>query len=288
MQNTPPKEKVVLMDDAAQKADILLQALKYIKKFEGKVIVIKYGGNAMENETLQASVLQDISMLIRLGLQIVVVHGGGLKIDQELAKQGIKKKTINGLRVTDDVTLKIVVETLRIINKECVDGLKQAGVRAQDYTAGMFLTKAQDVRLGHVGDITKVDSRKLLKAMAYGIVPVVSCYGQDKDGHLHNINADTAATKVAEVLKAEKLTILTNIDGVRDADGTRINHLSVADIPRYIENGVIHGGMIPKVWACADAVQHGVKKAHLLDGTVPRALLLEVFTDGGIGTEIVK
>jgi acetylglutamate kinase len=277
-----------MMDEAAQKADILLQALKYVKKFEGKVIVIKYGGNAMENEALQASVFQDISMLVRLGLQIVVVHGGGLKIDAELAERGIQKKTIDGLRVTDDETLKVVVKTLQAVNKECVDGLKQAGISAQDYTDGMFITKAQDVRLGHVGDITKVNSMALLKAMAYGIVPVVSCYGKDKSGHLHNINADTAATKVAEVLKAEKLTILTNIDGVRDADGKRINHLNVADITRYIDSGVIRGGMIPKVWACADAVKHGVKKAHLIDGTVPRALLLEVFTDGGIGTEIVK
>ncbi len=276
------------MNEAAQKADILLQALKYIKKFEGKIIVIKYGGNAMENETLQAAVFQDISMLARLGLQIVVVHGGGLKIDAELTRKGIQKKTIDGLRVTDEETLKIVVKTLRAVNKECVEGLKQVGIQAQDYTKGMFVTKAQDVRLGHVGDITKVNSVSLLKAMAYGIVPVISCYGQDKDGHLHNINADTAATKVAEVLKAEKLTILTNIDGVRDADGKRINHLSVKDIPHYIENGVIRGGMIPKVWACADAVKHGVKKAHLIDGTVPRALLLEIFTDGGIGTEIVK
>jgi acetylglutamate kinase len=276
------------MNEAAEKAELLLQVLKYIQKFEGKIIVIKYGGNAMENEALQASVFQDISMLERLGLQIVIVHGGGLEIDAQLAKRRIPKKTIDGLRVTDDETLKVVVKTLRSVNKDCVEGLKKVGVRARDYTAGMFLTELKEARLGHVGNIIKVDSLSLLKPLGYGIVPVISCLGKDEHDQLHNINADTAATKLAEALHAEKLTILTNIDGVLDADGERISHLRVKDIPRYIESGVIRGGMIPKVWACADAVTHGVKKAHLLDGTVPRSLLLEIFTDGGIGTEIVK
>jgi len=276
------------MKDAAKKADILLQALKYIKQFEGKIIVIKYGGNAMENEELQASVFQDISMLARLGLQIVVVHGGGLRIDNELAEKGIPKEMIDGLRVTDDATLRVVIKSLKSVNKECVDGLKKVGVRAQNFTAGMFITKAKESQYGHVGDILKVNSEALLKPLAYGIVPVISSLGEDEYGHPHNINADTAATKIAEALKAEKLTILTNIDGVLDANGKRISHLRVKDIPRYIETGVIRSGMIPKVWACADAVKHGVNKAHLLDGTVPRALLLEIFTDGGVGTEIVK
>jgi acetylglutamate kinase len=280
--------KAVAMQDATQKADVLLQALKYIKEFDGKIIVIKYGGNAMENEEIQASVFQDINMLVRLGLQIVIVHGGGLEIDAQLAKRGIKKKTIDGLRVTDDATLEIVAKTLKSINKNCVDGLKKVGVRARNYTSGMFLTEAKEAQFGHVGDIISVNSTALLKPLAYGIVPVISCIGEDENGHPHNINADTAATKVAEALEAEKLTILTNIDGVLDAEGKRIAKLSVKDIPGYIEDGVIKGGMIPKVWACADAVSHGVNKAYLLDGTVPRALLLEVFTDEGVGTEIVK
>lgn len=276
------------MNEATQKADILLQALKYVKEFEGKIIVIKYGGNAMENDKLQASVFQDISMLARLGLQIVVVHGGGHKIDTELSKQGIKKQTIDGLRITDDKTLQVVIKSLEEVNKECVDGLKKVGIRAQNYTTSIFNTKTKDAKLGHVGEIVKVNTTALLKTMAYGIVPVISSLGKDKNGQLHNINADTAATKIAEALKAEKLTILTNIDGVLDAEGKRFSHLKVKDIPRFIESGVIRGGMIPKVWACADAVGNGVKKAHLLDGTIPRALLLEIFTDGGIGTEIVK
>lgn len=276
------------MQEAAQKADTLLQALKYIKKFEGKIIVIKYGGNAMESGALQSSVFQDISMLARLGLQIVVVHGGGHKIDTELAKKGMKKQTIDGLRVTDDATLKVVIKSLKAVNKECVDGLKKAGTKAQNLTPGVFITKAKSEQFGHVGMILKVNIISLLKPLAYGVVPVISSLGVDENGQSHNINADTAATKIAEALAAEKLTILTNIDGVLDANGKRISHLSVDDIPDYIEKGIIRGGMIPKVWACADAVNHGVKKAHLLDGTVPRALLLEIFTDKGVGTEIVK
>jgi acetylglutamate kinase len=276
------------MNEAAQKADILLQALKYVTKFEGKIIVIKYGGNAMENEYLQESVFQDISILVRLGLQIVVMHGGGPKIDAELAKQGIKKQTINGLRVTDDKTLKVVMKSLKDINEQCVNGLKVVGLQARDVTPGIFHTKVQHERYGHVGEIIKVNTKQILAALANGVVPVISSLGADESGQSHNINADTAATNVAKALKAEKLTILTNIDGVRDDKGKRITHLSVKDIPRYIEAGVIYGGMIPKVLACADAVNHGVKKAHLLDGTVPRALLLEIFTDVGVGTEIVK
>jgi acetylglutamate kinase len=276
------------MKEAVQKADILLQALKYIKKFEGKIIVIKYGGNAMESDTLQASVFQDIGMLARLGLKIIVVHGGGLKIDAELARQGIEKKTIEGLRVTDAKTLEIVTASLQEVNKECVDGLQQVGIKAHDFTKGVFLTKVRDQALGHVGDIIRVDTKPLLQSLEEGVVPVISSLGMDKNGQPHNINADTAATKVAEAVKAEKLTILTNIDGVLDSEGKRFSHLCVKDIPKYIESGVIRAGMIPKVLACADAVNNGVSKAHLIDGTVPRALLLEIFTDGGIGTEVVN
>ena len=200
------------MNEASQKADMLLQVLKYIKKFENKVIVIKYGGNAMESEAVQAAVFQDISMLVRLGLKIVVVHGGGLKIDEELARRGIEKKMIDGLRVTDATTLQVVVNSLSAVNKECVDGLKKVGVKAHDFTRGIFLTKALDEQFGHVGDIIKVNTGAIVKSLEKGVIPVISCLGQDKSKQTHNINADTAATKVAEALKAEKLTILTNID----------------------------------------------------------------------------
>ncbi len=274
--------------EAAKKADVLLEAVKYIKQFRDKTIVIKYGGSAMENHDFRTSVFEDISVLCNLGLQIVIVHGGGPMIDAELAKRGIKKRMIEGLRVTDDVTIQVVTESLKAVNKECVAGLAKIGLKAQDCTPHTLLTKVKDVRLGHVGDIIRVDTGRLMQSLAEGIIPVVSSLGEDEFSQAHNINADTAATKIAEALKAEKLTILTNIDGVKDANGKRINHLNVKDIDQYIKDGVIHGGMIPKVWACAHAASHGVHKAHLLDGTIPRALLLEIYTDAGIGTEIVQ
>ncbi len=277
-----------MMKQATQKADVLIEAVKYIKQFEGKIIVIKYGGNAMENEVLKNSVFEDISVLWQLGLQIVIVHGGGPLIDAELAKQGIEKQTIEGLRVTDDATLKVVEASLKAVNDECVAGLEKFGMKAQDCTLGTLLTEQLDERLGHVGNIIKVDTLQLLKPLAFGVIPVVSSLGQNAQGQLHNINADTAATKVAEALKAEKLTILTNIDSVMDANGERIRHLETKDIKQYIDSGVIHGGMIPKVRAAAHAASHGVSKAHLLNGTIPRALLLEIYTDAGIGTEIVQ
>ncbi len=274
--------------EASKKADALIEAAKYIKQFEGKIIVIKYGGNAMESRALKVSVFEDISVLTQLGLQIVIVHGGGPRIDAGLKKQGIPRRTIDGLRVTDYATLGVVIQSLKQINRQCVNGLKKIGVRAQDCTSGVLLTKQRDKRLGHVGDIVKVDTLLLLKTLAYGIVPVVSCLGADKQGQAHNINADTAATKIAEALKAEKLTILTNIDGVLDHNGQRIKHVDVKDVEHYIETGVVTGGMIPKVRACAHAASHGVHKAHLLNGTIPRALLLEIYTDEGVGTEFVR
>jgi acetylglutamate kinase len=275
------------MNETTKKIDTLLQALEYVKEFDGKVIVIKYGGSVIENKQLQASVFQDISLLSRLGLQIVIVHGGGPAINQALKERGIVSKAIDGLRVTDEQILRVVIESLKRINKDCVKGLIKAGVRAEDYTRNMLIAKQRDPRLGYVGDIVKLNTDVLIKALAYGIVPVVSCWGTDGAGQMYNINADTAAMHVAEALKAEKLTILTNIHGVLDGKGRRLAHIKVRDIPAYIEHDVIYGGMIPKVQACAEAVTHGVKKAHLIDGTIPRALLLEIFTEEGVGTEVV-
>lgn len=275
------------MQEAAQKAAVLLEAVKYIKQFENKIVVIKYGGNAMESESLKASVFEDMSVLAQLGLRLVIVHGGGPNIDAELQKHGIEKQFIDGLRVTDDATLKIVAETLAAVNQDCLKGLANVGMRAQDYALGSLRTEKLDERLGHVGKVVEVNTEPLLAALADGVVPVVSSLGQDADGQIHNVNADTAATKLAEALRAEKLTILTNVDGVLDDHGRRVSHISIDEIDGYVARGVIHGGMIPKVEACAHAVRHGVQKAHLLNGTIPRALLLEIYTDAGVGTEIV-
>ncbi|MEK7594202.1 MAG: acetylglutamate kinase [Patescibacteria group bacterium] len=277
------------MKEAIQKAEILMEAARYIQQFEGKIIVIKYGGNAMfGDEDGEDPVLQDIAMLSKLSLKIVVVHGGGPKIDQAMDSHGIKKKTVDGLRVTDGPTLQIVSEVLGEVNQQCVDGLEKNGVKAESFTEGIFNTEIEDDRLGYVGTVVGVNTDVLLDKIEAGIVPVISSLGKDSSGQATNINADTAASKLAIALNAEKLTILTNVDSVLDSNKQRVAHIGVDEVEDYIEAGTVHGGMIPKIRACAEAADHGVGKAHLINGTIYRALLIELFTDQGIGTEIVK
>ncbi len=277
-----------MIQEATEKAHILVEAIKYIKQFEHKIIVVKYGGNAMEDETLRESVLEDVAMLRQLGLKIVLVHGAGPRIDAETAKQGLHKKVVHGLRVTDEPTLQIVQKVLADINQDCVARLRAHKAQAQDCTDGTLLTKMTDPALGFVGEIIDVRTELLMQAMNQGIIPVISSIGQDASGQLTNINADTVATKIAAALQAEKLTILTNVNAVLDTEGQRVAHLTTIEAEALINNGTIHTGMIPKVQACIKAAAAGVRKAHLLNGTVPRALLIEIFTDKGIGTEIVK
>jgi acetylglutamate kinase len=277
-----------MMEEAKQKADTLVEAINYINKFEGKIVVVKYGGNAMENEELKEAVLTDISMLSQLGLKIVLVHGGGPEIDAELKKKKIEKKVIDGLRVTDEITMKVVAKSLKKINKDLLKILRKTGAKAKDCTKNLLLTVMMDERLGYVGEVKTVKKDALLRKLEKGIIPVIACMGKDiETGHVTNINGDTAATEVAMALKAEKLTILTNVDGVLK-NGELLAHLTLKDVKKYIANGVISEGMIPKVLACVDAVNKGVKKAHLINGTTKRALLIEIFTEKGIGTEIVK
>lgn len=273
---------------ALAKAVTLVEAFGWVKKFEGKIIVIKYGGNAMNGDSRQDPVLEDIAMLAKMGLKIVVVHGGGPKIDAALKSRGIQKKLIDGLRVTDKTTLSVVSEVLQDVNRDCVEGLRKAGVKARNCTDGTFTTVIHNPKLGYVGSIINVNTNRLLQRLADGVVPVISSLGKDNSGHLTNINADTAAAKLAIALRAEKLTILTNVDSVIDEQGARIRHIAVEEVEDYINSGVVHGGMIPKVRACAEAADHGVKKAHLVNGTASRTLLVEIFTDEGIGTEIVN
>lgn len=276
------------MKRATEKAQILVEAIDYINKFAEKTVVVKYGGNAMENDELKQSVLADISMLSRLGLKIVVVHGGGPGIDAGMKKKKIEKKVVDGLRVTDERTMKIVEKVLKSVNNECVEILKKTGAKAKDCTKNLLRTKMKDERLGFVGEITDVDNKKIARMLDHGTIPVVSSLGVDeKTAHATNINADTAATKIAISLKAEKLTILTNVDGVL-GKGELIPRLTIKQALEHIKSGIVEGGMIPKVKACAEAVTRGVKKAHLINGTVKRALLIEIFTQKGIGTEIVK
>lgn len=276
------------MKAATQKADILIEAIKYIKKFEHKVIVVKYGGNAMENPAIRDSVFEDIAMLWQLGLKIVLVHGAGPKIDQTMARQGLTKQVVHGLRVTDQATLDIVEQVLHEINQDCVKQLEVHHAEARDCTDGVLVTKIIDLALGFVGAIEEIRTDRLLQALEQGSIPVISSIGRDASGQTTNINADTVASAVASALQAEKLTILTDIDAVMDANKERIRHLSIEQAQALMGDGTIHTGMIPKVRACIEAVSRGVTKAHLLNGITPRALLIEIFTDTGIGTEIVR
>lgn len=274
--------------EAMTKAAALVEAFSWVKKFEGKIVVIKYGGNAMNDNGDQDPVLEDVAMLAKMGLKIVVVHGGGPRIDAAMKSHGLQKKFIDGLRVTDKTTLSVVSEVLQDINRQCVEGLRKAGIKARNCTDGTFTTVIRNPKLGYVGNVISVNGNRLLQRLADGIVPVISPLGKDNSGHVNNINADTAAAKLAIALQAEKLTILTNVDSVIDKRGRRVPHINVQEVEDHINSGTVHGGMIPKVRACAEAAAHGVGKAHLVNGTAGRTLLAEIFTDEGIGTEIVN
>jgi acetylglutamate kinase len=277
---------ILKMHKIQQKAGILSEALPYIQKYSGKIFVIKYGGNAMTDKEIQKKVMADVALLKHVGINPVIVHGGGPKISKEMQKAHIKPKFVNGLRYTDDKTMSIVKKVSVEINGEIVQMLKMAGCKAEDVTSGLITSKVKDKKLGLVGEIVKVDKVEILSKIKKGIIPVISPVGYDGSNY-NNINADTVATKVAETIDAEKLTILTNVDGVYE-NGKLISHLSIKDANSGIKKGVISKGMIPKVLACVHAVNKGVGKAHLIDGTMEHSLLLEIFTDKGIGTEIVK
>jgi acetylglutamate kinase len=275
------------MEELQKKAGILVEVFQYVKKFSNKIIVIKFGGNAMVDPESKKSVFRDIGILRMLGLNVVLVHGGGPEVDEEMIKANIPKKTIDGIRVTDARTLKIVRAVFSKINSECVHALHENSTKARDCTKNLITTKITDKRLGFVGEITNIRAAAILSAIKSGFVPVISSLGREKNGNWTNINADTVATKIAQSLKAEKLTIITNVKGVM-IEGKFISTLSVANANRYIKSGEITSGMIPKVLACVDAARHNVKKAHLINGDIKHALLLEIFTNQGIGTEIVK
>ena len=274
------------MEKLQKKASILIEVLPYIQKYSGKIFVIKYGGNAMIDHDIKKSVMGDIALLKHVGISPIVVHGGGPEINKEMQKANLKPKFVNGLRYTDKKTMGIVRKVSVKINKEIQDMLKNEKCKAENLTSGLLKTKIKDKDLGLVGEIIKVDKNKLLQKIKQGIIPIVSPVGHYGKNYT-NINADTVATKIAEAVKAEKLTILTDVEGVYE-NGKLISHLSIADAQGGIKRGVINKGMIPKVLGCVNAVQKGVGKAHLIDGTIKHSLLIEFFTDKGIGTEIVK
>lgn len=278
------------------KANILIEALPYIQKLWGKTIVIKYGGNAMVNPELTRKILEDVTLLKYVGLNPILVHGGGPEINAMLKRVDVKSEFHNGLRITDDATMEIVQMVLAgKLNKNIAAeigtlGGKAIGLCGKD--AGLIVVKKKPplpdgVDLGHVGDIVSVNTKLLNSLCADEYIPVISSVGVDENGDSYNINADTAAAAVATALKAEKLIYLTDIDGVRrvaDDPTTLIPVMTVADAHARIADGTITGGMIPKVTACVDAIEKGVRRVHIINGTIPHPIILEIFTDRGIGT----
>ena len=278
----------------AQRAEVLIHALPYIQNYYNKIVVVKYGGNAMTNEELKQAVMGDIVLLSLIGIKVVLVHGGGPEISEMLRRTGKKSEFVNGLRVTDAETQEIVQMVLAgKINKNLVNLLGNLGGRAIGLcgTDGhMIEAKQLSPALGYVGEITNVDPRPILDMLEKGYIPVVSTIGCDGGGNTYNINADTAAAQIAGVLHAQSLISMTDIAGIcRDKDdpSTLIPKIHVSDAPRLIYEGVISGGMIPKVECCIEAIRRGVEKVFIIDGRIPHAILIEMLTDEGIGTMLV-
>ncbi len=285
------------MEELIKKAGILIEALPFIQKFAGKTVVIKYGGNAMINEELKSSVIEDIILLKFIGLNPIVVHGGGPDISKALADNNIKSEFINGLRVTDADTMRIAQEVLvGKTNKEIVSLLNCKGGKAIGFCGidGGFIKcekkfteiDGEKVDLGFVGEIIDVDKHILEYISKDAYIPVVAPIGIDDDGQSYNINADNVAAAVAKAVSAEKLILLTDVEGIKDANNNIIYEAGKEEILAMIDDGTINGGMIPKVTGCLDAIDSGVKGVHIIDGRVPHCLLLEIFTKSGIGTMI--
>ena len=278
----------------AQRARVLVHALPYIQQYNGKIIVVKYGGNAMINEDLKNAVMRDVVLLSLVGVKVVLVHGGGPEISEMLTRVGKKSEFVDGLRVTDAETADIVQMVLSgKVNKSLVGLIESIGGKAVGLSGvdgGMIRAHAKDERLGFVGEIEAVDASPIRDMLEHGYIPVVSTVGYDNDGHVYNINADTAAAAIAAELKAESMIAMTDISGLmtdKDDPTTLMPVVRTSEIPALIEKGVISGGMLPKVQCCVDAINGGVKKVFIIDGRVPHAILIETLTSEGLGTMVV-
>ena len=278
----------------AQRAKVLVHALPYIQKYRDKIIVVKYGGNAMINEELKDSVMRDIVLLSLMDIKVVLVHGGGPEITDMLSRVGKKTEFVNGLRVTDKETVDIVQMVLagkinkNLVNLLSVQGGKAIGLSGID--GQMIVAQAKDEALGYVGEITEVNTQIVADVLDKGYIPVISTVACDKAGNTYNVNADTAAAKIAGALGAECLISMTDISGIlRDKDDpdTLISTINVSDTPELVAEGIISGGMIPKVECCTEAIRRGVKKVFIIDGRVPHSLLIETLTDEGMGTMLI-
>lgn len=279
----------------AQRARVLTHALPYIQQYNNKIVVIKYGGNAMLNEDLKRSVMTDMVLLTLVGVKVVLVHGGGPEINDMLKKVGKKPEFVDGLRVTDDETVDIVQMVLAgKVNKSLVNLIQSIGGKAiglSGIDGHMILAKQKDERLGNVGDITDINIQPVLDVLEKGYIPVISTVGCDKDEHVYNINADTAAARIAGMLGAEAMIAMTDIAGIlRDKNDPEslITGVTVNQARELIEDGTINGGMIPKVECCIEALNCGVHKVFIFDGTIPHSIIIELLTSEGLGTMFIK
>ena len=292
-------------DQALNIAKVLSEALPYIQRFTGRTIVIKYGGNAMTDEELKNSFARDVVMMKLVGINPVIVHGGGPQIGDLLKKIGKESQFVDGMRVTDSETMDVVQMVLGgLVNKDIVNLINQNGGQAVGLTgkdgqlikakklkvtrSSPEMTAPEIIDIGHVGEVETMNTQIVDMLVQGDFIPVIAPIGVGEDGASYNINADLVAGKVAEVLKAEKLMLLTNISGLQDKAGNVLTGLSVAQVDELIKDGTIYGGMLPKINCALDAVKGGVNSAHIIDGRVPHAVLLEIFTDEGVGTLITR
>jgi acetylglutamate kinase len=273
------------------KAEVLIEALPYMRRFYDKTIVIKYGGHAMTDPALRASFAVDVVLLKYIGVRPLIVHGGGPQIGEILERLGLPSRFVNGLRVTDDSTMEVVEMVLGgRVNREIVELVNRGGGRAVGLTGndgGMLQVRRKTLDgqdIGRVGEIEQVDPASIDAVSEAGFIPVIAPIGIDADGVTHNVNADEAAGAIARALRAEKLILLTDVEGVRDRGGQLVAQLSESEARKLMDEGTIREGMIPKVECCLDALRGGVSRTHIVDGRILHSILLEVFTDGGVGT----
>ena len=284
------------MDELLQKASVLIEALPYIQRFNRKIIVVKYGGSALVDDSLKRSVIEDVTLLKLVGFKPIIVHGGGKEISRWVEKSGMEPKFINGLRVTDEPTMEIAEMVLNKVNKSLVQLVEQLGVLAVGVSGkdgGMLKVEkkyADGEDIGFVGDIKEVNPKILYDLLEKDFLPIVAPIGLDSAYNTYNINADDAACAIARAVSAEKLAFLTDIEGVyQDPQNpsTLISELPISQAKELIDSGYIGGGMLPKLNNCIDAIDNGVSRVHILDGRIPHCLLLEIFTNKGIGTAIL-
>jgi len=283
------------MEELIQKADVLLEALPYIQRFRNSLFVVKYGGSFMDSPDpkVRSGVAADVAFLEACGINPVVVHGGGKAITKAMEKAGIPAQFVQGMRVTDEKSMEIVEEVLfHVINREIVETIQTLGGRARSiHGREVFRCRPLDARLGYVGEVTGVDVEAARKCMRASVTPVISPIGVGEDGHAYNLNADVAAAKLAMAIGARRLVFLSDVPGLlRDPKdpSTLISHLETKEVAELKATGVIDKGMIPKVDSAVEAVTAGVRRVHFVDGRLPHSVLLEIFTDKGIGTEVVK